>query len=177
MDIQTTRAESDRMSSLGRKVRGTVLASAYEIEYILDQVLLGIFFPGQESSPTAERTLFDDLLLKRRPLTFACKVNLLSDSRKTLPKVADLVPEALVEDLRKVVNFRNDFAHYPVALYPDGDEPVTKLKAILLGSAKNTELNDATVKVIVDLFSNTTTALDNLIRSLNEGALKDSSNI
>jgi hypothetical protein len=172
MDIQATRAESERMSRFGREVRGTLLASAYEIEYILDQVLLGIFFPGQESSPTAERTLFDDRLLKHRPLTFAYKVNLLFESRKALPKVAELVPETLVKDLQVVLNYRNDFAHYPVVLYPDGDKPVTKLKAILVGSKSNIELNDETVKEIVGLFLDTTTALNTLIRSLNEGALK-----
>lgn len=176
LDIQATKSESDRIARYGREVRGTLLSSAYEIEWILDQILLSVFFPGQENAPTEQRTVFDDRLLKRGPLNLAYKIKLLSELRKVLPKLAELIPKGLVEDLQTIRNHRNDFAHYPVALYPDGPEPIVKLKAVLVGSENDTELNDESVNRIYDLFSRTTTFLDNVLRSLNEGTLHKSSN-
>lgn len=171
MDVQAMQAESNRMARYGREVRGTLLSSAYEIEWILDQVLLGAFLPGQENPPTAQRTIFDDRLLKRSPLNLAYKIKLLSELRKTIPKLTELVPEELIEDLQAIRNYRNDFAHCPVALYPDGPEPIVKLKAVLVGSENSLELNDESVKKVLGLLSKTTTSLDSVLRSLNEGAL------
>ena len=176
LDVQATQAETIRLARYGREVRGTLLASAYEIEWTLDQVLLGAFFPGQENPPTEQRTLFDDWLLKRGPLTIANKIKLLSELRKVIPKLAELVPEALIEDLHSVRNYRNEFAHYPVVLHPDGEEPVTKLRAVLAASEKDIELNDTVVKEMFDVFTRTTNALNDVVKALNEGALKVSSN-
>lgn len=177
IDIQATQAESNRLTQYGREFRGTLLSCAYEIEWTLDQVLLGAFFPGQENPQTAQRSLFDDRLLKRGPLNLAYKIKLLSELRKTIPKLSELIPETLIEDLQTIRNYRNDFAHYPVALYHDGPEPIVKLKAVLVGAESDFELSDESIHKVSELLLKTTTSLDTVLRSLNEGALGKSSNI
>ena len=177
-DEPAVRKTLTEVARFGREVRGTLLASAYEIEWTLDQVLLGAFFVGQEEHPSPGRKIFDDLLLKRGPLNLSYKVRLLREAIETIPALKKLVPGTLLADLQSVRTIRNDFAHYPVSLRPDGPEPITKLKPILAGAESDTELSDVTVKGFFELFGRVTTQLNELVRQLNEGALKEvSSNI
>lgn len=177
MDVQAVHAERERLTRFGREVRGALLSSAYEIEWILDQILLNAFFPGQESTPSEQRSVFDDRLLKRGPLNIAYKITLLTELRKAIPIMAELLSEELITDLHTIRKFRNDFAHCPVILHPDGPEPIIKLKVVLTGSESDLDLTDESVTKLFELISKTTISLDGILKSLNEGVFIKQSGI
>jgi hypothetical protein len=166
-DIEAVKAQQEQLSRYSREVRGTVLASAFEIEWIIDQLLVQSLLP-EVSHPKEVREVFDDSILKRGPLRFAQKVRVLRAFREKIPSLASVLAAEAFSQIERVRNLRNDFAHYPVGLLPDGEEPIRKLKVVLHGAEVDTPLDEASVESIYSLLRNLTAELNESLRKLNE---------
>jgi hypothetical protein len=111
-----------------RTIRGTVLANAFEIEFSLDLVISGIFFPKSKATSVKDATLkisgeesktaFEEIYLRNTQASFSRKIETLRKMRRLLPELCPLVPEGLVANLDGVRDYRNRFAHYPVTFEP-----------------------------------------------------------
>jgi hypothetical protein len=154
------------MSRLGREVRGSVLASGFEVEYIIDQLFVQALLPDV-SHPKDVREVFDDSILKRGPLRFAQKVRVLWALRAKIPALASVLSDDAIAKIEKVRNLRNDFAHYPVSLVPEGEEPIRKLKPVLCGAEADTTLDEAGIAAIYSLLRGLTDELNESLRTLN----------
>lgn len=174
-DLQAMGNVTAEMARFGREFRGTLLASAYEIESILDVILLGVFFPGSDTHLAEQRKLFDEELLKRGN-NFAKKIKLLSTAREAIAGLEKVIPEETITKLHRARLIRNDCAHYPVSLVPDGADPITKFKAFLCGAEKDTELSAENVTEIYQFFGQLTHDLNDAARVIGEGALTSAPN-
>lgn len=153
-----------KASRIGREVRGAVLAAGFEVEWIIDQIILRAFHPGADAEE--ERALFDRLLLKKGPLRFANKIRLIKDLHKARASVRSALPEQILGLLDEVRTVRNDFAHYPVTLVPEGEEPISKLTPVLSGADADRMLDDASARQMLEKFASVVSGLDNALRVL-----------
>ena len=172
-DIKAMHEMGGQMARFGREFRGTLLASAFEIESIIETILLSALFPGPDSQLAEQRKFFDEQLLKRRT-NFANKINLLSKAREAISGLDTIIPEDTIKKLNRARLVRNDCAHYPVSLIPDGPAPIAQFKAVLCGAENDTELNAENVNDIYQLFYQLTHDLNEAARAIGKGALAPS---
>jgi hypothetical protein len=165
-DVEAMNSQQQLKSRLGREVRGFVLASGFEVEYIIDQLLVQALLP-EASSSKESREAFDDSILKRGPLRFAQKVRVLRAFRAKMPALASVLSDDAIAKIERVRNLRNDFAHYPVSLLPEGEEPIKKLKPVLCGAEADTPLDEAGIAAIYSLLGGLVAELNESLRTLN----------
>jgi hypothetical protein len=138
-----------------RRIRGTILAAAFEIEYILDQLLVEILLPSPDSSKDKSqwehpvlgvklddlRYIFDQHFLKSAPIRFARKIRIFKKSVSQLPNLAKITPDQLLNRLNRSSDLRNRFAHYPITFTIIGQFPNQTLLANLVCSDKEITLD------------------------------------
>lgn len=167
-----------------REVRGNILAVCFEVEYLLDQVLCEVFFPGLDKAPSrksvndhsiesyedakALRDLFDDLFFKSALTPFSRKIELLKSLASRIPILQELVPQGLVDKLHKIRDIRNRFAHYPVTFTPIGDMTAQQLRVSLVCRDKELELNEGFFDEYNPLFSTVLSQLEEVFKRLKE---------
>lgn len=122
--------EWGRLREECRRIRGTILAHAFDVEYLLDQLIVETLMPASGPDPP-ERVLFDELFLKSPGAGFRNKVEVLRKLRAGLPRLREVLPDSVFGQLSRVRQVRNDFAHYPVTFIPTGDPPDQTLRPVL----------------------------------------------
>ena len=125
-----------------RLLRGNALASCFEIEFVLDRVIVETMI--RTSSNTSEQQgLFDDLYLKASGATFARKIDVLRKLLDRISELQKLLPADIIKRLTAIRELRNDFAHYPVEFEPVGDPPNQTLRPVLVSRRGRLPLDDA----------------------------------
>lgn len=170
LDLAAFQQEQHRLVRFAREVRGGILAGGYDVESIIDSILLKVFFPRPEDEDT--RSLFDDVFLKRGSLNLARKLSILKIARARLSSLADIIPQELAARLERVRSVRNEFAHYAIAFNLDGPEPIKKLKATLVGPERDLDLTDDVVKELFEFFAQVSADLNDIVKAL-EGSSGD----
>jgi hypothetical protein len=138
-----------------RKIRGDMLASSFQVEYVLDEIIAEFFFPGLSvipkdgtgeddlnkfASATVLKELFSRYFLKTANSQLGRKLDLFNNLTNESQIVGSLVTPDLKSDLRRAVEIRNAFAHYPAYFEIDGEPPNQDLKAILIIKGDRVEL-------------------------------------
>ena len=164
-DTEAVTSAQRQLQRYGREVRGAVLVAGYELEWMIDQLLLQSFLPAPNSAEDL-RQLFDDLFLKQSPLRFAHKIKMLKAVHKTVLTVSEALPADILPLLDKVRDLRNTFAHYPATLIPDGPEPITKLRIVLNGPDRDIPLDDHAVAQMLQDIGRASDALNQAIAKL-----------
>ena len=123
IDIQEVSKTQNELTTRFHQVRGNLLAEAYNLERILDQLLILSFIPVELHDKCAQVGLFDEVILKGRFMSFSSKIEILKKMRTEIAILQNSVNEELVQKLDKVRNIRNLFAHYPITFHVDGEEP------------------------------------------------------
>lgn len=124
----------------GRGIRGDVLAAAYEIEYMIDQIITSIFVPYTPDDP--RKNIFDKAFLKSSGLRLNNKLKIIKMCTAEIESISGLISSEILDELYKIKDVRNDFAHYPIKLIPDKAEPIKELTIVLCGSTQDIELSD-----------------------------------
>jgi hypothetical protein len=160
-----------------REIRGNVLATCFEIEYILDQIIAETLIPTSTDN-TAGRDLLDELFLKGPATNFRAKIDVLRKLRGRVAHLQPLVPEDIFTRLTSVRELRNDFAHYPVTFEPTGAAPNQTLLPLLVSRRGQLVLDDAFLTQNGQLFGSTLSDLEAVLRALrpNESAATESAN-
>ena len=138
-----------------RKIRGDMLASSFQVEYVLDEIIAEFFFPGLSvipkdgtgedelnkfASATVLKELFSRYFLKTANSQLGRKLDLFNNLTNETQVVGNLISTDLKSDLRRTVEIRNAFAHYPAYFEIDGQPPGQDLKAILIIKGERVEL-------------------------------------
>jgi|ERR1051325_257332 hypothetical protein len=147
-----------------RRVRGNFLAACFDLEYTIDSIIGGVFFPRPrvESSDRLKK-VFDELFLKNR--SFGKKITLLEKLLKELPTLVNLVPTAVFPDLKDIVKMRNGFAHFPIIFKPvQGDNET--VEAFLALTHPPLPLNESFFKKYGTLIPRVSKVLSNAIQVL-----------
>jgi hypothetical protein len=110
-----------------RRLRGDFLVAGFEIEYSVDGLISEVLFansrPGSADSYGASKIMtyqdfskysFDKLFLKSAENQFGRKITLLKKLSEEFPTLGTLIPNDLFDRLRKIMDVRNIFAHYPI---------------------------------------------------------------
>jgi len=84
-----------------------------------------------------------------------------------MPALANVLSDEALARIDRVRVLRNDFAHYPVSLLPEGEEPIRKLRPVLCGAEKDTALDEAGISAIYSLLRGLTEELNESLRTLN----------
>jgi hypothetical protein len=138
-----------------RKIRGDILASSFQLEYVLDEIIAEFFFPGLSVTPNNEigedglskfasatllKELFGRFFLKTANSPLGRKLDLLNNLSNESQIFGKLVPSDLKHDLRQAAEIRNAFAHYPAYFEAVGGPSTQDLKAILMMKGEKVEL-------------------------------------
>lgn len=130
-----------------RKTRGDMLATSFQLEYILDEIIAEVFFPGLKvipkteigdaalanfASPTVLKEVFIRLFLKATNSQLGRKVDLFNSLTNEIQVFGKLVSEDLKSDLREAVKIRNSFAHFPIYFEATGEPPSQDLSAVFV---------------------------------------------
>jgi len=115
-----------------RRVRGDFLVAGFEIEYSVDGLISEVLFadpkPGSADEHGASSVMgyhdfskytFDKLFLKSSENQFGRKITLLKKLSEEFPTLGALIPNDLFDRLRKIMDVRNIFAHYPIVFILD----------------------------------------------------------
>jgi hypothetical protein len=138
-----------------RRIRGDILAISFQLEYILDEIIAEMFFPGLSIIPSGEigedalqsfasstvlKELFSRLFLKTTNSQLGRKIDILNNLTNELQFFGKLVPDALKADIKRSAEIRNLFAHYPAYFEMVGDEHSQDLKAMYIVKGEKVEL-------------------------------------
>lgn len=167
-----------------REVRGNILMACFDLEYLLDQVLCEVFFPGLNKAPSNNvaddystesyedakvlKNLFDDLFFKSALIPFSRKIELLKNLSLQIPILQKLMSQELVGKLHKIRDVRNRFAHYPITFTPIGDVPDQDLRVNLVCRDKELELNQEFFDEYEPLFSEAQSEMEAILKQLQE---------
>ncbi len=163
-----------------RRIRGNFLVGGFEIEYSVDLLISEVLFPGLNNLPGEEqhesntldqfkslevrREVFDRLFLKGGENLFGRKITILKNLSDELPILSGVVSKDLMERLRKIMDIRNVFAHYPVTFVQQGEE----LHALLIRGETPITLNQSFFEKYKKLFSSVSSELDTILQQLRE---------
>jgi len=149
-----------------RRLRGDFLVAGFEIEYSVDGLISQVLFadsrPGSADGHGASKTMtyqdfskysFDKLFLKSAENQFGRKITLLKKLSEEFQTLGTLIPNDLFDRLRKIMDVRNIFAHYPVIFILDPRPGKSELHALLIRAETPTEINRAYLDKQVALFS------------------------
>jgi len=150
-----------------REIRGNVLALSIEIELILDQILIALFFPKDITNENliSIRKLFDNFLLKERPMSFNSKI-LLFRKLKEHYLLKDENLTNLLSNLEKIKDTRNRFAHNTLAFVVEGESPEQKLTPKLTCYDKDIILNNDYFDELNGVYKFTRESIENLVKKL-----------
>jgi hypothetical protein len=117
---------------LYREFRGEILAGAFEIEYVIDQIIVEALFP-QANGNELQRGLFDEIFLKGSGSrsSLVAKIETLRALVKRHAAVASALADVDFTKLNQVREVRNNFAHFPISFEPLGEIPHQTLAAVL----------------------------------------------
>jgi hypothetical protein len=120
-----------------RLVRGTILAAAFQIEYMIDRILSKVFFPTARPALEADSeqlaVLLNSFFLSSGLMSFDRKIKIVKGLASEIPKLAQIMPGELPLKLGRVRDKRNRFAHDPIVFTPTGEPPDQELVAVLVG--------------------------------------------
>jgi hypothetical protein len=148
-----------------RRLRGEFLVAGFEIEYSVDQILAAVLFVpsiddgrGNNAPKTASYMdlasgAFDKLFLKSAENQFGRKIGLLKKLSETFPALGDLMSKPVFERLRKIMDIRNVFAHYPIVLVLDPRPTNSQIHALLIRGEEPIELSQSYLEQQIKLFS------------------------
>jgi hypothetical protein len=148
-----------------REIRGGVLARAFEIEYLVDQVIAEAVVPSSGGNAEGRR-LLDAFFLKGPGNNFGRKIDVLRKLRDHVPRLQGVLSQDLFPQLTTVRDVRNDFAHYPVTFVPVGEAPNQSLSPILVSRRGRFLLDEAFLREHEQTFSVVLTGLERAFGSL-----------
>lgn len=164
-----------------RELRGWVLAAVFEVEYSLDRLLLEVFFPGHDK-PSSDQSntnpsqlgidfkqrsaLFDDLLLKSRPLSLDRKIGILKEAANKVQSLSVMLPKDFIPCLQKLSQIRSKFAHYPVSFVPVNESGKQVLQGRLNWKNEEIILDEAYLLALGNQLSEAQAGIEQVIRSL-----------
>jgi hypothetical protein len=148
-----------------REIRGNILATCFEIEYLLDQIIVEVLIPTAASN-TEGQNLLDELFLKGPVTSFRTKIDVLRKLRSRVPRLQSLLPEDTITHLTSIRELRNDFAHYPVAFEPAGNPPQQTLLPLLISRRGRFVLDDTFLEEHGKIFGSTHSTLEAAVKSL-----------
>ncbi|MBI4894898.1 MAG: hypothetical protein HY831_00235 [Candidatus Aenigmarchaeota archaeon] len=151
-----------------REIRGNVIAISIEIEIILDQLIQNLFYPKGYITGDEEKIkkIFDHFILKERPMTFNSKISLFRRLTKEHYLLLGKDLKDLADNMDRIREIINRFAHNTLAFFPEGDVTNQKLVPKLTCYDKEILLNDVYFNELNKLYINTHQELENLIRSV-----------
>lgn len=158
-------SDLNNQTRLIREVRGNILARCFEIEYLLDQVICALLFPGPPDPQRDEiKGIFDEAFLKSTNTNFRTKITTLTNLREAMPHVQSFLPKDTADKLNRIRQIRNNFAHYPVVFRPKSSGSAQSLVPVLVTRASTLTIDKA--------FSEEWTAILRQLMQTLESALK-----
>ena len=137
-----------------------------EIEYSVDGLIGEVLFadpkPGSTDDHGASRVMgfhdfskhaFDKLFLKSSENQFGRKITLLKKLSEQFPALGALIPNDLFDRLRKIMDVRNIFAHYPIVFILDPDPRKSEVHALLIRAETPIEIDRAFLDKQAAVFS------------------------
>jgi hypothetical protein len=130
----------------------------FQLEYILDEIIAEVFFPGLKVIPKTEmgeaalatfasatvlKEVFIRLFLKATNSQLGRKVDLFNSLTNEIQVFGQLVSEDLKSDLREAVKIRNSFAHFPIYFEATGEPPSQDLSAVFVVRGEKVLLTSA----------------------------------
>jgi hypothetical protein len=145
-----------------KRIRGEILAFGFEVEYSIDMIISQFFFPDSPARSETPKKLFDELFLKSFASNFARKLEVFKVLSRDA-SLASLVSTSLLENLNRVKDLRNRFAHYPITFDPTTELPYRKLIPRLVCRDKEVTLDDPSLREFQELFASVRSDLDGVI--------------
>ncbi|MDP1589951.1 MAG: hypothetical protein Q8M07_19520 [Prosthecobacter sp.] len=157
--------EWDKRTRECREIRGNVLATCFEIEYLLDQIIAEAIIPTATNNADGQ-SLLDELFLKGPATNFRTKIEILRKLRSNVALLEPLIPEDTIANLTAIRELRNDFAHYPVTFEPTGDAPNQTLIPLLVSRRGRFVLDNVFLEKQGKIFASTHSTLEDTVRVL-----------
>jgi hypothetical protein len=167
-----------------RRLRGEFLVAGFEIEYCVDQILAAVLFVPPQGDETGNKTpkvasymdlareAFDKLFLKSSENQFGRKIGLLKKLTETFPALGDRMSKPVFERLRKIMDVRNVFAHYPIVLVLDPRAGNSQVHALLIRGEEPIELSRSYLEQQFTLFSMVDAELSKIREEFTKDPLK-----
>jgi hypothetical protein len=146
-----------------KRVRGEILAFGFEVEYAIDTIISQFFFPTGVAKLEAPKKLFDELFLKSPAANFARKIEVFKVLSRDA-SLASLVSTNILENLKRVKDLRNRFAHYPITFDPTTELPYGRLIPRLVCRDKEVTLDDPSLREFQELFASVRSDLNEVIK-------------
>lgn len=167
IDIQEVRSAQNELTTYFHQVRGNLIAAAYDLERIVDQLLLLSFVPAELHNKGPQAGLFDEFILKGRFMSFASKIEILKKIRTEIVIIQDFIDSELVRKLDDARKIRNLFAHYPITFHMDGEEPIRMVKPVLVTRKEEIEMTNEKIGEYYALINNVRKELEEALRQIN----------
>jgi hypothetical protein len=169
-----------------RRIRGDFLVAGFEIEFSVDGLISEVLFALPPDSGAEEQGVsnlmnyhtfskltFDRLFLKASENQFGRKIALLKKLSEQFPTLGALIPKDLIDRLRKIMDVRNIFAHYPIVFVLDPRLGESDIHALLIRDSKPIEINKGFLQKHAAAFSAVDRDLSQVLEQLRKEPLKE----
>jgi hypothetical protein len=166
-----------------RRLRGDFLVAGFEIEYSVDRLISEVLFADSPADGHGASKImtyqdfskysFDKLFLKSGENQFGRKITLLKKLSEEFPTLGTLIPNDLFDRLRKIMDVRNIFAHYPIVLILEPRAAKSEVHALLIRAETPIEINGSYLDKQVTLFSTVDNDLSKVLEQFKKEPLKE----